>query len=81
MFKKYRILKWVLLSFTTIIIVFICFGLWFKSLIPPKNVKLKSTQVKDLPYLSENTKPRMGRILAVVTSTNKMGESGKKNRL
>ena len=77
MFKKYRILKWIALVFVSLIILLISFGFWFKSLIPPKDVTLETTLVKDLPYLSENIVPNRGKILAVVTSTNVMGSSGK----
>lgn len=77
MFKKYRILKWTLISLVGLIVVFFSFGLWFKSLIPPKNTTLETSLVKDLPYLSENIVPIRGKILTVVTSTNRMGSSDK----
>ena len=78
MFKKYRILKWVLLVFVSLIIIIVSFGIWFQSLIPPKDVTLETTLVKDLPYLSKNIVTNRGKILAVVTSTDIMGSSGKR---
>ncbi len=77
MFKKYRILKWVLITFASVILILFCFGVWFKGLIPPKNTTLESTQVSDLPYLSKDIVPIRGKVLAVVTSTDVMGSSGK----
>lgn len=77
MFKKYRILKWTALVFVSLIVILVSFGIWFKSLIPPKDVTLETTLVKNLPYLSENIIPRRGKILAVVTSTDIMGSSNK----
>ena len=80
MLKKsriFKILKWILITFVGLIIVVVSFGLWFKSLIPPRNTALETTVVEDLPYLSENIQPLRGKILAVVTSTNTMGNSGK----
>ncbi|MEP0266338.1 type 1 glutamine amidotransferase domain-containing protein [Dokdonia sp.] len=47
------------------------------SLIPPKDLTLETSLVQDLPYLSENVVPRRGKILAIVTSTDKMGSSDK----
>ncbi|WP_281559974.1 type 1 glutamine amidotransferase domain-containing protein [Thalassomonas sp. RHCl1] len=49
---------------------------WVKSLLPEKAhfVALKTTQVSDLPYVTENIPANRGKILAVVTSTEKMGE-------
>ncbi len=77
MFKKYRILKWISIFIISLIIVIVSFGVWFKSLIPPKDDKIVSTLIEDLPYLSENNIPIRGKILAVVTSTNIMGATNK----
>lgn len=77
MFKKYRILKWTGLVILSLIVLLVSFGFWFKSLIPPKEIGLETTLVKDLPYLSENIIPNRGKILAVVTSTDIMGSSDK----
>lgn len=79
MFKKYSILKWSLLIITSLILVLVVFGWWFMNLlpVPDKNVDLTITQVTDIPYLFENQVPNRGKILAVVTSTDMMGSSGK----
>ncbi len=77
MFKKYRVLKWTLVTIGSLLIVFFLFGVWFMSLIPDKELTLETTFVKDLPYLSENVIPLRGKILAVVTSTDVMGSSDK----
>ena len=44
---------------------------------PPVDHSVKDTKVQDIPYLSENILPKKGKILAVVTSIENMGESGK----
>lgn len=72
-----RILKWTLITFASLFIILVCFGIWFISLIPPIDLTLEKTLVKDLPYLSENVVPQRGKILAIVTSTDKMGSSDK----
>ncbi|WP_420574410.1 type 1 glutamine amidotransferase domain-containing protein [Kordia sp.] len=77
MFKKYKILKWTSLSIVTLLVIIVCFGFWFMSLIPQKDLSLETTQKKDLPYLSENIVPTRGKILAVVTSTKTMGTTDK----
>ena len=77
MFKKYRVLKWTLVTIGSLVLILVLFGVWFMSLIPDKDVTLETTLVKDLPYLSENVPPLRGKILAVVTSTDVMGSSDK----
>ncbi|MBL0682947.1 type 1 glutamine amidotransferase domain-containing protein [Aquimarina mytili] len=77
MFKKYRILKWVAIVFVSLIVVIVSFGFWFKSLIPPRDINVKSTLVQELSYLSEDIVPTRGKILAVVTSTDVMGNTDK----
>lgn len=77
MSKIRRVLKWTLITITSLLLILLCFGMWFMSLIPPKDASLEITQVKDLAYLSENSIPKRGKILAVVTSTDSMGSSGK----
>ena len=49
---------------------------WVKSLLPEKAhfVAIKKTQVKDLPYITKNIPEYRGKVLAVVTSVNKMAE-------
>ncbi|WP_405567301.1 type 1 glutamine amidotransferase domain-containing protein [Polaribacter sp. Asnod6-C07] len=78
MFKKYPIVKKVLLFLLSLLVILVCFGFWFVSLLPSTNLNLESTTVKDLPYLSENIIPQKGKILAVVTSTKTIGITGKK---
>ncbi len=77
MFKKYRILKWVSIFIISLIVVVVSFGVWFMSLIPSRDDKIKATLVQDLSYLSGNVVPKRGKILAVVTSTGIMGNSNK----
>jgi len=79
MFKKYRVLKWSALIITSLILVLVVFGWWFINLlpVPNKDVDLSITQVTDIPYLSQNQVSNRGKILAVVTSTDMMGTSGK----
>ena len=52
---------------------------WIKSLLPEKAhfVQLKQTQVADLPYLNQEIPDYRGKILAVVTSVDVMGEDNK----
>jgi len=74
-----KILKWSLISIAGIIATVVLFGFWFISLLPePKQTReeLKATTTLDLPYLT-NTVPIRGKILAVVTSSEQMGNSGK----
>lgn len=78
MFKKYRILKWGSIFFLSLFIVIVSFGLWFKSLLPPRDMNLAATSVADLPYLSKDIVPIRGKILAVVTSTDVMGNTDKR---
>lgn len=79
MLKKYPILKWTIISVTSLLVVLISFGIWFIRLIPPEEgfADVKTSLAEDLPYLSENVIPQRGKILAVVTSTAEMGTSGK----
>ena len=80
MSSKRKILKWSLIVLTGLVVSIVLFCVWFMSLIPPlpesaKNIK--ATSPAELPYLTENTVPNRGKILAVVTSTGQMGSSGK----
>lgn len=82
MFRKYPVIKWSLISFTSLIILLVSFGFWFFSLLPIDEIKerlktLETSSVDSLPYLSEDVIPNRGKILAVVTSSNTMGDSGK----
>ncbi len=75
--KVYKILKWVGVTILGLVIILVSFGFWFKGLIPPRDQNLKTTNVSDLAYLSENVIPKRGKILAVVTSVDKMGTTEK----
>lgn len=79
MFKKYPILKWILIVFSSIIVFLLVFGWWFMSLLPIEEMgtDLSTTQTFDLPYLSEDIQPSRGKILAIVTSTATMGNTDK----
>ncbi len=77
MFKKYHILKWTLITVVSLIVLFLSFAIWFMSLLPKEDTGLETTSIEDLTYLSENIIPVRGKILAVVTSTDTMGNSGK----
>jgi len=78
-FKKYPILKWSLSIISLLIVFLIAFGIWFISLIPsgPNQTILSQTQTKDIPYLSDKNPTQRGKILAVVSSCETMGNSGK----
>jgi len=80
--KKYPKLKWTLISFTSLLVILIVFGIWFVSLLPREEMKeryktLETSSIESIPYLFENVIPKRGKILAVVTSSNTMGSSGK----
>ncbi|WP_299156399.1 type 1 glutamine amidotransferase domain-containing protein [uncultured Tenacibaculum sp.] len=77
--KKYPKLKWTLVSVIGLIIIIISFGVWFINLLPLQEMKkdLTSSKMEDISYLSKNIIPQRGKILAVVTSTETMGNSGK----
>ncbi len=79
MLKKYPILKWILIVFASLIMLLFAFGWWFMSLLPSEEIhaNITITQPSDLPYLSQDIKPLRGKILAVVTSTNTMGNTDK----
>lgn len=74
-----RLLKWSILTILGLILVFLAFGYWFLSLIPKTDPQFDPSKVtvQSLPYLDGNIISKRGKILAVVTSTNKMGESEK----
>jgi hypothetical protein len=79
MLNKYPRTKITLISILSLTILLVAFVFWFISLLPsdanPKD--LKFTQPQDLVYLSQGVKERHGKILAVVTSSDLMGTSGK----
>ncbi|MEP5612237.1 MAG: type 1 glutamine amidotransferase domain-containing protein [Cyclobacteriaceae bacterium] len=73
-----KITKWFLLSLLSLIIILAVFGFWFRSLLPPlPSNEISKTLPTDLPYLIDDLPTARGKILAVVTSTNVMGSSGK----
>ncbi|MBX2946888.1 MAG: type 1 glutamine amidotransferase domain-containing protein [Cyclobacteriaceae bacterium] len=77
---KRKIIKWSLIAVAVLVVSIVLFGVWFISLIPsvPESDRnIKATTPADLPYLAENIVPYRGKILAVVTSTGQMGNSGK----
>jgi len=69
------------ISIFTLIVLVISFGFWFMSLIPsaeiPKSV-MKEITHDQIKYLTENTIPQRGKILAVVTSVKMIGDTDKK---
>jgi putative intracellular protease/amidase len=76
--KKKKLLKVVLLSIVSAILFIVSFGFWFMSLLPASEsrIDLKQTLSEQLAYL-EHRLPARGKILAVVTSIDSMGKSGK----
>lgn len=74
MFKK------ILITLVTFIALIVGAGFWFMNLLPesPDFAQLKKSVAKDIPYLQRTIPQTRGKILAVVTSTNKMGSTGKK---
>ncbi len=82
MLKKRPILKWTLISSVSLIVVLISVGTWFGSLLPIDEMKerfktIETSSIDNIPYLHKNVIPKRGKILAVVTSSNAMGNSGK----
>ncbi len=78
--KMKKVLKWVSLVLVVLTALVFGFGYWFIGLIESDKallVNIKETRPSDLPYLSEDIVDYRGKILAVVTSTDTMGNSGK----
>ena len=73
MLKKISIAVAVCAVFAVTLIV------WIQSMVPDSDARaaLKQTRVSDLPYLQNAISEERGKILAVVTSTDVMGSSGK----
>jgi putative intracellular protease/amidase len=77
-------LKKILITTATIVILLIALGgftiNWIKGFIPsPAEITIvKASQKSDIAYLQQPILEHRGKILAVVTSVNKMGSSGKK---
>lgn len=78
--KKHPKIKWTLISIFSLLILLISFGAWFISLLPREERKkdLANSKVEEIQYLSQNKTPKRGKILAVVTSTETMGNSNEK---
>ncbi|SEB47328.1 Putative intracellular protease/amidase [Tenacibaculum sp. MAR_2009_124] len=77
MFKKYRVLKWISVFILFLIVATISFVFWVRSILPPVDHRLQATTIKEISYISENSIPPRGKILAVVTSVDTMGENTK----
>lgn len=77
--KKYPKLKWTLISIVSLLILLVSFGIWVINLLPLDEMSKDYTTSKaeNLAYLSQNIIPKRGKILAVVTSSETMGNSGK----
>ncbi|MFY0629613.1 MAG: type 1 glutamine amidotransferase domain-containing protein [Flavobacteriaceae bacterium] len=77
--KKYPKIKWTLITLLSLLVLLISFGAWFINLLPLDNMKkdFTASKAEDISYLSQNIIPKRGKILAVVTSTGTMGNSGK----
>lgn len=77
--KKYPKIKWTIILVVSLLVLLISFGAWFINLLPQEEMKkdLTASKVEDIPYISENKIPNRGKILAVVTSKETMGDSGK----
>ncbi|PIA79264.1 glutamine amidotransferase [Gaetbulibacter sp. 4G1] len=73
-------MKWGLISIFSLLILLISFGAWFINLLPIEEMKkdLTNSKVEEIQYLSQNKTPKRGKILAVVTNSETMGNSGKK---
>ena len=80
MFKKYPIIKWSVFSIVGVVLLIVAFGFWFMSLLPSEEEKkdLSNALLQDIPYISQASEPTRGKILAVVSSHEIMGTSGKK---
>jgi putative intracellular protease/amidase len=80
MSRRKKIIIWSLSTIVFLIASVVIFGYWFLSLLPKPEIsreELKKIRPEDLSYITENIIPRRGKILAVVTSTDSMGVSGK----
>ncbi|MEM1336260.1 MAG: type 1 glutamine amidotransferase domain-containing protein [Bacteroidota bacterium] len=79
MLKKYPVLKWSVIVLSALIVFLFSFGWWFMRLLPTKDEAgdLTTTAVSDLPYVTQNIPPYRGKVLAVVTSTKTIGDTGK----
>jgi len=78
--KKHLKIKWTLISIFSLLILLISFGAWFINLLPIEEMKkdLTSSKFEEIQYLSQNKTSKRGKTLAVVTSSETMGNSDKK---
>jgi len=77
MFKKYKILKWLLTGLGFIIVFIIALGFYIASLLPQESTNISNSNASDIAYINDAMPSYRGKILAVVTSTDTMGLSGK----
>jgi putative intracellular protease/amidase len=79
MLNKYPKTKITLISFLSLITLLVAAVFWIRSIIPSSafHKDFTNTTPQDLVYLSQGVKEHRGKILAVVTSTDVMGASGK----
>mgnify|MGYP000580117209 CR=1 FL=1 len=77
-------LKKILITTLTIVVLLVALGgftvNWLKGFVPSnaEMIAVEASQTKDIPYLQDPILEKRGKILAVVTSVDKMGASGKK---
>jgi putative intracellular protease/amidase len=77
-------LKKILITTVTIVLLVTALGgyavYWIRGVLPSKTdfANIKASQTIDIPYLQQPILQNRGRILAVVTSVDEMGTSGKK---
>lgn len=75
-----KIIKWSLISLSSLILALLGFGFWFINLLPEPALskeELQKVTPDQLSYLSDNPISKRGKILAVVTSTDTMGSTDK----
>lgn len=71
--------KKLLIATLVLLLALVASGAWFLSLVPvSEREKLVQSKKSDIAYLNNARAATGGRILAVVTSTNKMGDTDKK---
>lgn len=79
MLKNYPIIKRIVFSICSVFFALLLFGFWLFSLIPSNESidLIKKTSAHNISYLKQGVKRSRGKILAVVTSTKLLGNSGK----
>ena len=78
--KIKSVIKWFAIVLVSIVVLLFGFGFWFMNLIPSgiNRDDLEATKPENISYLSENTIAHRGKVLAVVTSMDVMGSTGKR---